>query len=136
MCFLDAKNVFDRVNHWTLAKKLLNRNVPLHIVKLFIFWHREQEFMVRWGHSLSMTFLCGNGGNGIWQGRQLSILLYNEYTDDPNHHRQATGVGCYVRGTWVNSLSYVDYVELLAPTVTALQCSDTLGGMSRIYWTS
>ena len=40
-CFLDAKNAFD---HGTLSKKLLDRNVPLHIVKLFIFWYREQEF--------------------------------------------------------------------------------------------
>ena len=46
MCFFDAKKAFDRVNHRTLAKKLLDRNVPLHIVKLFIFWYREQEFMV------------------------------------------------------------------------------------------
>ena len=46
MCFLDAKKTFDRVNHWTLTKKLLDRNVPLHIVKLFFFLYREQEFMV------------------------------------------------------------------------------------------
>ena len=46
MCFLDAKKAFERVNHWTQAKKLLDRNVPLHIAKLFIFWYREQEFMV------------------------------------------------------------------------------------------
>ena len=46
MCFLDAKKTFDRVNHWTLPKKLLDRDVPSHIVKLFIFWYREQEFMV------------------------------------------------------------------------------------------
>ena len=38
MCFLDAKKAFDRVNHCTLEKKLLDRNMPLHIVKLFIFW--------------------------------------------------------------------------------------------------
>ena len=50
MCFLDAKKAFDRVNRWTLGKKLLDRNVPLHIVKLFVFWYREQEFMVRWGN--------------------------------------------------------------------------------------
>ena len=50
MCPLDAKKAFDRVNHWTLAKNLLDRNVPLHIVKLFIFCNREQEFMVRWGN--------------------------------------------------------------------------------------
>ena len=50
MCFLDEKKGFDRVNHWTLAKKLLDRNVPLHIVKVFIFWYRQQKFMVQWGN--------------------------------------------------------------------------------------
>ena len=93
MCFLDVKKAFDRVIHRKLAKKLLDRNVPLHIEKLFIFWHRKQEIMVRWGNSLSMIFRCSNG---IRQGGQLSPLLYNVYTDDLNHHLQATGVGCYV----------------------------------------
>ena len=37
-CFRDAEKSFDKVNHWTLAKNLLDRNVPLHIVKLFIYW--------------------------------------------------------------------------------------------------
>ena len=110
MCFLDAKKVFDRVNHWTLAKKLLDRNVALHIVKLFIFWYREQEFMVWWSNSLSMTFHCANG---IRQVGQLSPLLYNVYTDDLNHHLQATGVGCNVGGAWLNSLSYADDMVLL-----------------------
>ena len=41
MCFLDAKKAFDKVNHWTLAKKLLDRNVPLHIVIFLIFLYRE-----------------------------------------------------------------------------------------------
>ena len=61
MCFLDAKRAFDRVNHWTLAKKLLDKNVPLHIVKLFILWYREQEFMDTMGNSLLMTFRWANG---------------------------------------------------------------------------
>ena len=43
MCFLDAKNTFVRVHHWTLAKKPLDRNVPLHIVKLFIYWYIESK---------------------------------------------------------------------------------------------
>ena len=74
--------------------------------------------MLRWGNSLSMTFRCSNG---IRQEGQLSPLLYNVYTDDLNHHLQATGVGCYVGGAWVNSLSYADDMVLCAPTVTALQ---------------
>ena len=48
---IEFDRAFDRVNH-------CHRNVPMHIVKLFIFWYREQEFMVRWGNSLSMTFRC------------------------------------------------------------------------------
>ena len=83
--------------------------------------------MVRWGNSLSMTFRCANG---IRQGGQLSPLLYNVYTDDLNHHLQATGVGCYVGGAWVYSLSYADDMVLLAPTVTALH---TLLEVCRAY---
>ena len=78
---------------------------------------------------LSMTFLCANG---ISQGGQLSPLLYNVYTNNLNHHLQATGAGCYVGGAWVNSLSYADMIcmVLLAPTVTALQ---TLLEVRRVY---
>ena len=111
-----------------LAKKLLDRNEPLHIGKLFIFWYREQECMLGWGNSLSMTFDCANR---IRQRGQLSpLLLCNVYTDDPNHHLQATGVGWYVGGPWLNSLSYADDMVLLAPTVTALQ---TLLEICRAY---
>ena len=126
------KKAFNGVNHWTLAKKLLDGNVSLHIVKFFIFWYREQEFMVRefmvyTSYSLLMTFRCSNW---IRQGGQLSPLLYNVYADDLNHHLQSTGVGCYVRGAWVKSLSHVDDMVLLAPTVTALQ---TLLEVCRAY---
>ena len=74
-----------------------------------------------------MPFSCANG---IRQRGQLSPLLYNVYRDDLNHHLQATGVGCYVGGSWVNSLSYADNMVLLAPTVTALQ---TLLELCRAY---
>ena len=40
MCFPDAKEGFDRVNHWTLAKKLLDRNALLQIVKFFLLVYR------------------------------------------------------------------------------------------------
>ena len=36
-CFLDASKAFDRINHWTLFKKLIDCNVPLLIVKIFVF---------------------------------------------------------------------------------------------------
>ena len=80
-------------------------------MKLFIFWHTEQEFMVRCGDSLSMTFRCSNRITVV----TMHCCLRNVYTYDLNHHLQATGVGCCVGGSWVNSLRYADDMVLLAP---------------------
>ena len=52
ICYLDATKAFDRVNHWLLFKKLLDRNMPLHIVRLLVCWYRTQRFNVQWGARL------------------------------------------------------------------------------------
>ena len=41
LCFLDASKAFDRINHDTLFKKLVNRNVPAYIVRLLVFWYSK-----------------------------------------------------------------------------------------------
>ena len=76
----------------------------------------------RW-HSVAQM---GSGKAGSFH----HCRIINVYTDDLNHHLQATGGGCYVGGAWVNSLSYADDMVLLAPTVTALQ---TLLEVCRAY---
>ena len=40
-CFLDASKAFDRVEHWSLFKKLIDRNVPLVVVRLLVHWYRQ-----------------------------------------------------------------------------------------------
>ena len=39
--FLDASKAFDRVNYWMLFSKLIDKNVPLFIVKLLVFWYTK-----------------------------------------------------------------------------------------------
>ena len=35
--FLDSSKAFDRVNYWLLFTKLIDKNVPLFVVKLLMF---------------------------------------------------------------------------------------------------
>ena len=37
-CFLDASKAFDRVNHWTLFKKLLIKDMPVILVRILCIW--------------------------------------------------------------------------------------------------
>ena len=34
--FLDASKAFDRIDHWLLFKKLIDKHVPLFIIRLFV----------------------------------------------------------------------------------------------------
>lgn len=61
LCFMDASKAFDRVNHWTLFRKLLLRGVPPIIVRLIVFWYRSQCLCVRWGSVTSPSFMVTNG---------------------------------------------------------------------------
>ena len=60
-CYIDASKAFDRVNHWHLFDKLLDRNVPKCIVRLLMIWYTSQTFIVRWGPVYSDHFTVRNG---------------------------------------------------------------------------
>ena len=48
-CFVDASKAFDKVNHWNLFKKLIYRGVPIILIRILLFWYRNQTFCVKWG---------------------------------------------------------------------------------------
>ena len=73
ICYLDASKAFDRINHWCLFKKLLNRNINLVLVRLLLFWYCNQTFCVRWGSTISPFFTVSNG---VRQGGIMSPVLF------------------------------------------------------------
>lgn len=117
ICFLDARKAFDRVNHWTLFKKLLQRGMDAGIVRLLVTWYSSQQFYVRWGASLSDGFSVSNG---VRQGGILSPYLFNAYTDGLSECLNLCGVGCHYQGS-INHLYYADDMVLLSPTPQGLQ---------------
>ena len=117
LCFLDASKAFDRVNFWKLFRKLLDRGTPKLLVNILVFWYAHQEFLIKWGNTMSSSFTTGNG---IRQGGILSPYLYNVYTDDLSKKLTNLKVGCHIHTNCINSLSYADNMVILAPTVGAL----------------
>ena len=117
-CFLDARKAFDRVNHAILFEKMLQRAIPIWIVKLIAHWYTHQEVMIRWGNLLSDPFTVSNG---IKQGGILSPQLYNLYVDNLSAQLTRTQIGCFAGNLIINHLLYADDLVLIAPSARALQ---------------
>ena len=75
-CFLDEAKAYDRVSHWTLFSKLIQRNIPLVIVRIIAFWYQTQHMCIKWRNFNSMYFKVSNG---VRQGGVLSPKLFAIY---------------------------------------------------------
>ena len=117
LCFLDASKAFDRINHDTLFKKLVNRNVPAYIVRLLVFWYSHQQMFVKWGNVTSSVFTVSNG---VRQGGVLSPYLFNVYMDGLSTTLNTCQTGCYSGVSKVNHLMYADDLVLLSPCTVGL----------------
>ena len=46
VAFLDASKAFDKINHWLLFKKMIDRQIPLYLIKILCYWYRNQAMYV------------------------------------------------------------------------------------------
>ena len=117
-CLLDASKAFDLVNHEVLFHKLVERGLPLPVVRFLSSWYRDQQMCVRWGRSLSRSFCVSNG---VRQGSVLSPVLFSVYLDSLLDRLADSSVGCYWGHQFAGALCYADDLVLLAPTASALR---------------
>ena len=117
-CFLDASKAFDRINHWTLFRKLIDCQVPLLIVRILIFWYQMQLVCIKWGTAVSQYFRISNG---VRQGGILSPKLFALYMNGLSSALSHCKAGCYINEQCMNHIMYADDVCVMAPTAIALQ---------------
>ena len=117
-CFLDASKAFDRINHWTLFKKLIDCNVPLLIVRILVFWYQMQLVCVKWGKSVSQYFSIANS---VRQGGIQSPKLFALYMNGLSAALSLCKAGCYINDQCMNHLMYADDVCVMTPSAIALQ---------------
>ena len=115
---MDASKAFDRVNHWTLFKKLIDRGMPDVFVRLLVYWYRTQNACVRWSTACSEMFTVSNG---VRQGGILSPLFFNVYMDGLSDILCKTECGCTMGGRMINHLMYADDVVFFSPSAKGLQ---------------
>ena len=115
---MDASKAFDRVNHWLLFKKLIDRGMPLIFVRILMKWYTTQKACVRWGSALSDSFFITNG---VRQGGILSPLLFNVYMDALSSSLSNAPIGCSIGGVMVNHIMYADDLVIISPSAKGLQ---------------
>jgi len=114
---LDISKAFDKVNHFILFDKLLDRSVPVCLVKVLVCWYDKCSAVVRWSNAMSRVFhICA----GVCQGGILSPLLFAVYIDGLVQNVESSGFGCWLHGLFVDCILYADNIILLAQTTFAV----------------
>ena len=115
---LDASKAFDRVHYNTLFNKLLDKNIPHHVIRLLLNMYCKQKARIRWCHAHSDYFEVENG---VRQGAVLSPILYCIYINDLICRLRESKLGCSIAGTYVGVLCYADDITLIASSCSVLQ---------------
>jgi len=116
--FLDATKAFDGANFCKLFRILIDRSLPVYIVRMLINMYILQVGRISWAGILSNKFPVPNG---VREGGVLSPLLFCVYIDDLLVRLSQSGVGCYLGNNFVGALAYADDVVLVCPTPSAMR---------------
>ena len=118
MAALDISKAFDKVNHYILFNKLLDRDVPVCLIHVLVNWYGKCNAVVRWNSVISHPFRILAG---VRQGGVLSPVLFALYIDGVIRRLESSGLGCKIHGLYVGCILYADDIILLAHTSVALQ---------------
>jgi hypothetical protein len=134
ICALDLSKAFDKLSHYGLFIKLMNRNLPCQLLQLCEKWFTVSKTCVKWGSVLSPFFTLDTG---VRQGGFLYPYFFAIYIDDIVCKIQNSLLGCHRSLICRSIFLYADDILLLAPSVNTLQlllrlCEDELNWLNML----
>ena len=118
VAFLDCTKAFDRISHYGLFLKLMEKGLPLVLLMLIVYWHLNMTCRVKWGAFLSDSFPVPLGTK---QGGVMSPRFFALYVDGMLKILRSSGVGCHLLKLFVGAFLFADDLALVAPSRSALQ---------------
>ena len=118
VAFLDCTKAFDRISHYGLFKKLIDRKIPLCLLLCLMFWYENMVSVVKWGSEISREFRVPLG---VKQGGINSPDFFSIYFDGLCKLLRSLKIGCHIGSLYLASILFADDICLLAPTRSALQ---------------
>lgn len=118
LCALDISKAFDKVSHYKLFLKLMDRHIPKCFIHILCNWYDKCWVKVRWNESFSDTFKTTAG---VRQGGVLSPYLFAIYIEDIINQLSLYKLGCQIGTSYLGCLLYADDILLLSQSVTCMQ---------------
>ena len=118
LCAIDMQKAFDRVDLTKLFKKLLQRPIPVLIVRILFHLYFNVNLRILWNGAQSTNF-CST--NGIKQGGILSPYLFSIFINDLLLALELNKEDCRVGHKFFGFIAYANDILLLAPSITALR---------------
>jgi len=118
ICTLDLSKAFDRMNHFALFIKLMDRKLPTKLLQILEMWFDMCQSCVKWGGHVSHFYKLLAG---VRQGGVLSPFLFAIFIDDIVDRVKAANVGCYISSICTSIFLFADDILLVSPTVSGLQ---------------
>jgi len=110
MASLDASKAFSLVNHIKLFKRLIDKGLSSHVIKILINWYGKIFCTAKWKNNLSCLFSVKSGitQGGIYADSLISAL-------------RLSVLGCHIGDCYVGCIAYTDNLILLSGSLTQLQ---------------
>ena len=126
VAFLDCTKAFDRISHYGLFVKLMQRGFPLCYLLCLMFWYQNMLSCVKWGSQTSYEFSVPLG---IKQGGINSPDFFSCYFDGIAKCLREGNRGCYIGLLFLGIILFADDICLISPTRSGLEkmiseCSD------------